>query len=129
MFIKKIKISKKMGRNYDSIINIIKILRKLKKQEMKFFIDNLNEKNREHICEIIFNLMYNLDSFHMSKHKISKIKKLITPMKKDFISLAEKNVCDNTKKRIIKKQNGNGILTTLFGILVPSLISSFIHKK
>ena len=129
MFIKKIKISKKMGRNYDSIINIIRILRKLKKQEMKFFIDNLNEKNREHICEIIFNLMYNLDSFHMSKHKISKIKKLITPMKKDFISLAEKNVCDNTKKRIIKKQNGNGILTTLFGILVPSLISSFIHKK
>ena len=129
MFIKKIKISKKMGRNYDSIINIIEILRKLKKQEMKFFIDNLNEKNREHICEIIFNLMYNLDSFHMSKHKISKIKKLITPMKKDFISLAEKNVCDNTKKRIIKKQNGNGILTTLFGILVPSLISSFIHKK
>lgn len=119
-----------MSRNYKSLIIILKILNKLKnKEEMEFFINNLNEKNREYICEIIFNLLYNVNNLNLSKHKISKIKKIIKPIRKDFMSLAEKNVCSNIKHRIIKKQNGKGIFSTLFGILIPSLISSFITKK
>ena len=118
-----------MSRNYKSLIIILKNLKKLNKEEMEFFINNLNEKNREYICEIIFNLLYNVNNLNLSKHKISKIKKIIKPIRKDFMSLAEKNVCSNIKHRIIKKQNGKGIFSTLFGILIPSLISSFITKK
>ena len=64
-----------LNKNYKSISLIIKILRKLKKEEMEYFINNLNEKNRELICEIIFNLMYNVNSLKLSKHKLTKLKK------------------------------------------------------
>ena len=118
-----------MNRNYKSILLIIKILRKLKKEEMEYFISNLNEKNRELICEIIFNLMYNVNTLKLTKHKLSKVRKIILPVKKDFLKLAEKNVCGNIKNRIIKKQNGNGIISAIFGIVLPSIISSLVGKK
>ena len=117
-----------MNRNYKSILLIIKILRKLKKEEMEYFISNLNEKNRELICEIIFNLMYNMNSLKLSKQKLSKVRKLILPFKKDFQTLAEKNVCSNIKNRIMKKQNGKGIITGLLGVILPSIISSLISR-
>ena len=118
-----------MNRNYKSILLIIKILRKLKKEEMEYFISNLNEKNRELICEIIFNLMYNVNTLKLTKHKLSKVRKIILPVKKDFSKLAEKNVCGNIKNRIIKKQNGNRIISAIFGIVLPSIISSLVGKK
>ena len=118
-----------LNKNYKSISLIIKILKKLKKEEMEYFINNLNEKNRELICEIIFNLMYNVNSLKLSKHKLTKLKKIIYPVKKDFTKLAERNVCGNIKNRIIKKQNGNGILSAIFGIVLPSIISALVPRK
>ena len=118
-----------LNKNFKSISLIIKILKKLKKEEMEYFINNLNEKNRELICEIIFNLMYNVNSLKLSKHKLTKLKKYIYPVKKDFTKLAERNVCGNIKNRIIKKQNGNGILSAIFGIVLPSIISALVPRK
>ena len=79
-----------MSRNYKSLIIILKILRKLNKEEMEFFINNLNEKNREYICEIIFNLLYNVNNLNLSKHKISKIKKNYKTNKKRFYEFSRK---------------------------------------
>jgi len=52
--------------------------------------------------------MYNVNTLKLTKHKLSKVRKIVLPVKKDFLKLAEKNVCGNIKNRILKKQNGNG---------------------
>ena len=76
-----------LNKNFKSISLIIKILKKLKKEEMEYFINNLNEKNRELICEIIFNLMYNVNSLKLSKHKLTKLEKIFIQLKKILLNL------------------------------------------
>ena len=61
----------------------------------------MNRKNQDLLCEIIYNLLYNVEALNFSKQKVKKFRSLISPHKKQFQKLADKKMFYLTKYKII----------------------------
>ena len=47
-----------------------KFNKKLSPEEKKIFFENMNVKNQDLFCEIIYNLFYNVEALNFSKQKV-----------------------------------------------------------
>ena len=51
---------------------MVKLIKKLSQEEKNFFFENMNLKNQDLLCEIIYNLLYNAEALNFSKQKVNK---------------------------------------------------------
>lgn len=74
-----------------SVLHLLKLVKKLKKDEFSYFIEHLNDKSIDNICECVYNVV-NTD-IKLTKKKRNQLKKHI-----------KSNCCISRIKRISSKK-------------------------
>ena len=111
----------KRNKRISNASNILMIANKLNASNALFLYENLNQCCRDVFCEIIFNTLYNVNRMKLSKYKLSRIRNLLVPYKKEFEALASRSTSAKRRRRLMKKQIKNGILGKLFSAVLPSV--------
>lgn len=108
-------------------VPMLKLLAKLKGEDVKTMVDSLPDHSVDNVCECVFNLIYN-PSLKISKQKKNKLKNY---MKSKCSIHRLKTIADKKqpifKRRQALKQEGRG-LPFLLASLIPSIIGLFTGK-
>ena len=113
----------KRSKRISNALSLLTIANKLSSSNAIFLYENLNRCCQDVFCEIIFNTLYNINRMKLTKHKLTRIRKLLAPCKKEFEALAKRSTSERYRKRLIKKQINNGVLGKLFSAVLPSVTS------
>ena len=95
---------------------------------MLFLYNNLSAHSRTLISELVYNLLYNTSILNLSEKTVKKLKKVIYPHKKEFEAIALKKTSEFKKNKIMKKQIGGGVFTSLALSLAPVILSLLANK-
>ena len=69
---------------------MVKLIKKQSPEEKTIFYENINLKNKYLLCEIKYDLLYNVEALTFSKQKVTKLRSLISPHKKQFQKSGDK---------------------------------------
>ena len=111
-----------------NILAFLKILNRSKSDDLVFLFEVINDKSKGMICELVYNVLYNIKALKMSDKKIKRIRKLLQPYKKDFETLANCRISTQKKKKIFRRQVGNGVFSALISALIPAFVSLVANK-
>ena len=100
------------------------MLKNLKKNNLKHFLEYLNDSSIELISELCYNVLFNTNLFKKKKD-LNKLKKHLGKFKKPLLTLARKSNSIKTKKKLLVNQKGEGLITGLISTILP-LITSLI---
>lgn len=110
------------------IVAFLNIIKKLKKEDLLLLFDLMNDHSKNILCESVYNLLYNLKSLKIQDDKKRKIRRILLPHKNDFVNIANHKINHTKKNKLLKKQIGSGVFTSLMAVLVPTLISALSKK-
>ena len=107
-------------------LNLLRLLRKLKSEDVRLILHFLNEEGLNTLGELTKNLLYCRCNIS-PKEKIT-LKKKLSPYKSAFRKIARKKTNQDQRRRLLINQNGSGLLSLLLSIGVP-LLSSILFKN
>jgi len=106
-------------------LTLVKIFKRLNEVERIALIKILDVPGINFICETISNCVYHPPQ-NLSNRKIKKLKKLLSPMRKDIEKLTNFNTSvERRRSLLIKKQKDEqkgGFIGTIFSLALPLLI-------
>ena len=103
---------------------LLQLIKKLKNvNDVLFLYNNLEKPTKALFFELIFNLLYNKNALCLSSSQTSRLRKIISPHKNEMEYIAKKSGSDVKKKKIMKKQIGNGLIGGIISVLAPVLAS------
>lgn len=107
-----------------SFINMLKVIKSMKKGDFEKLVDFLNDESIDHICECVFNII-NTD-LKMTKKKLSCLKRHVhrNCSVKRLQTISNKNI-PILKRRQAIKQEGKG-LPMLLASVIPFLADIFL---
>ena len=112
-----------VNRNF---LHLLRVIKGLKKDEFETLIDYLNDKNIDHICECLYNVL-NTD-LRLKKTQVTKLKTHIKKnMNKKRLRVITNKKASLLKKRKALKQEGRG-LPLLLASVIPFLANLFMPK-
>jgi len=112
-----------VGKNF---IPLLRVIKKLNKDEFETLIDYLNDRSIDHICECLFNVL-NTD-LRLKKSHVAKLKSHINKnMDKKRLKMITSKKTSLLKKRKLMKQEGRG-LPLLLASVIPFLANLFMPK-
>ena len=95
---------------------------------MLFLYNNLNAHSRTLISELVYNVLYNTKVLNLSEKSVKKLRKVIYPHKTEFEAIALKKKPELKKNKIMKKQIGGGVFTSLALSLAPVILGLLANK-
>ena len=107
-------------------LNLLRLLRKLKSEDVRLVLQYLNENGLNILGELTKNLLYCRCNI-TPKEKIT-LKKKLSPHKRAFQKIARKKTNQEQRRRLLIDQNGSGLLSLLLSIGVP-LLTSILFKN
>ena len=107
---------------------LLEISKKLKTEDMLFLYNNLNAHSRTLISELVYNVLYNTKVLNLSEKTVKKLRKVIYPHKTEFEAIALKTKPELKKNKIMKKQIGGGVFTSLALSLAPVILGLLANK-
>lgn len=109
---------------------IVKNLNSLNKSQLKFVIDLLDQETIELFRQIFLNLNFN--SLSINNENSKKLFALMRKNRKICEDIADPHTSLHKRKRYLKKQVGNGLISLALTTLVPviaNLISNAVSRK
>ncbi len=106
-------------RDLKSLLSIIKCIQN---DDLTFLFRNMNKYSRDLFSETISNLLYNTGNLKLSKSKLLRLKKKVSPHKNELEYIAKLQGSEVKKMKAIN-QIGGGLITAIAGILIPTIIS------
>jgi hypothetical protein len=112
------------------IVHIIKALKQVKKEDLKYILNSINSRDIEELCKCLHNICH--ENIGLSNSTKAKLRKKFLPHKKQiqFLTRKSDNVSVNLRKR--KLMAGGGFFISLLSAAIPALISLFsnlVKKK
>ena len=107
-------------------LKFLRLLRKLKQSDVELILHFLNDHGLNTLGELTKNLLY--CRCNISPREKKKLKKKLTPQKKEFRKIAKKRTSQELRRRLLINQNGSGLLSLLLSIGIP-LLSSLLFKN
>lgn len=105
----------------------LKMFSRMKPEELKLLTPLLRRKEIDLLCTFCRNVLFSKNGLNLSKSRITRIRKLTSPERKSYLTLANQNASEKSKRRIIS-QKGKGI-GTLIAFALPFLISALTKKR
>lgn len=102
---------------------LLNIAKRLKNEDMLFLYNNLSSHSRNLMSELVFNVLYNTNALKLPPKSMKRIRKVLSPYRKEFEVIALKETPEPKKNKIMRKQIGRGIITTLVATLAPAIVS------
>ena len=118
--------------NLKNSVNFAKIIKRLKCPILiKHFVESASHENLCAFYRIIANLLHN-DNFaenSLIKKKIPKLRKLMSPHKKEWTDITKTaSVNTRRKRKFLIEQTGSGNILSIISTVLPLLLS-LIWKK
>ena len=87
----------------------------------------MGDKGLHCIGEFVHNILNRRGNLTPEQKK--KIVEKLRPQKKAFTKIAKKSTNNETRRRLLQEQSGNGLLTALLGVGLPLLTSFLFPSK
>lgn len=118
---------KNKSQNLKNSVNFAKIIKRLKCPILiKHFVESASHENLSAFYRIIANLLHN-DNFAQNsliKKKIPKLRKLMSPHKKEWTDITKTASLNTRRKRkFLIEQTGSGNILSIISTVLPLLLS------
>ena len=110
------------------VSRLLKIVKKIKTDDMLFLFNCLNQQAKDLLSELIYNVLHNTSCFQLSDKEKKKVRRIVQPHKKEVEYIAKKGGVQSKRNRMLRKQIGNGLITGLISVLAP-IVAGLIANK
>ena len=107
---------------------LLTIIKRVRGDDINFLYGNLNEYSKRLLGECVCNLMYNTNNLKLTSNQLCRLRRKMSPYKKEFEYIAKQSGCDKRRGKAVK-QIGGGLFASLAGILIPTIITLLNKNK